>query len=847
MLKASLKSVLARRARLALSAFAVVLGVAFVAGSLIFTDTLGRAFDEITAGAIPDVSVQQHRSVDDFANVTAATLPLATVDQVRRVEGVARADATISASGVYVLDRAGKVIGTAGAPALGMNYLDAPALRGGRGLVVRDGRAPQAAGEVMIDPGSAKKGRYALGDTVRIVYASTATPVEATLVGTGTWGGEATAGASYVIFDTATAQRLFIGDAQAISGIWVTLAPGQDRAAVAHRIAPLLPTGWEAQDGQVVADQINAMVRQNLSFMTTFLLVFAGIALLVGSFIIVNTFSIIIAQRLKELALLRALGASRGQILRSVLVEGLVVALIGSAAGLGLGVALAYGIHMLFAAIGFDTGTTSLSVGWHTVLVSTAVGVIVTLLAAYLPARRAARIAPVAALVDEPELPRGASGRRLVVGLLAIVAGAVAMMLGLWGDFSPTLLWLGGGMLAVVLGAAGTSPIIGRPLVWLLGRAYRAAFGTVGQLAELNAVRNPRRTAATASALMIGLALVATMATLGESAKTSVDRAIRQDLRADFIIQSVSYEPFSPTVGDAVARIDGVARIDRYRGAVATVRGEQHRIGSMEPSSFNQVFAQTVTAGSLRDFTGHALMLSEQAATSAGLHAGEHVTVDLNGHRFDLLVALVYARGNGADVDWVATPAVFADAQLAALDALVTVTLRPGADPAAVGRALDSVTRDLPMLTAKDQGAYAQGQLDMIDQMLVFIYALLGLAVVIAILGIINTLVLSVIERTREIGLLRAVGLARSQLRRMIALESVIIALLGATMGVGLGIAFGAVLQHSLADEGLTELVIPGGRLLAFVAVAGLVGVLAALLPARRAARLHVLDAIATA
>ena len=849
MLRASWKSLLARKLRLMMSAFAIVLGVAFVAGSLIFTDTLGRAFTNIMAGSVGDVVVRPAGSASDVTDgttISAKTLPGSLVTDLAKVDGAARADGNVNAIGVFVIDKSGKVIGAQGAPGIAVNYGEAPAGHGLDGLSISQGRAPAKAGEITLDPQTAEKAGYKVGDIVPLVSSGAQPSIKATVVGIVKFGGGGLAGASLTTFDTRTAQELFLGGKDAYSDIWVTARDGVSQAELRDRVRATLPAGAEALTGDKVADDAATEINQALSFISTFLLIFAGVALVVGSFLIINTFSILVAQRSRELALFRALGASRRQVTNSVLFEALVVGFVGSTVGLALGFVLAVGIKALFATIGLDLSGSPLVFEPRTLVAAYLVGMLVTAFAAYLPGRRASRIAPVEALRDDVAMPESSIRRRTIIGTVTTVVGAAALGVGLFTDVPNAIAYIGGGILLVVVGVSLASPVLGRPVLAIVGVAYRRMFGTVGRLAEQNATRNPRRTAATASALMIGLTLVSMMAVFGASAKASIDETIGESFSADYVVSNAVGVPFSPTIADQVAKIPGVDAVARFRYTPAKVVGNTSQVGGIEPVAFAKAMDLTMDSGKIADLTGQTLVVERNRAKALGVKVGDSVKVSIAGTEASYPVVGIFEALPSIWSEYLTSLDAISAAGLVPADNLAYVVRSAGADAASVRAGIDSVIADLPTITLKDQAEFAAEQRAPIDQMLLLIYALLGLAVVIAVLGIVNTLALSVIERTREVGLLRAVGMSRRQLRTMVRLESTVISLLGAVLGVGLGLVFGVALQQSQADAGIGLLSVPFAQLLIFVVLAALVGVLAAVWPARRAARLDVLRAITT-
>ncbi len=847
MFRATLKSLLAHKLRMGMSAFAIVLGVAFVAGTFVFTDTLNSSFTELFRQTAPDVTVRPAKAAaaaaGGFTGADTRTVPALIVDQLAGLDGVQRADGTVNDQGTYIIGPDGKVLGSGGgAPGIGGNFGDAPASDGTPIVSISQGRAPAGPDEVAIDDKSAATSGYQLGERIPLVTSGDQPTLNATLVGTVKFGETGNLiGATLALFDTPTAQALYLGGQDVFNIVDVTGDGSLSNEALRDEISAALPAGFEALDGDQIAAENQNQLQQGLSFITTFLLVFAAVALVVGTFLILNTFSIIVAQRTRELALFRALGASKGQVTRSVLLEALVVGLVGSTVGLALGFALAAGLKALFGAIGLDLGQAGLVFVPRTAIAAYAVGVLVTLLAAYLPARKAAKVPPVAAMRDDVSIPESSMRRRLIGGaaLTGVGAGLMIWALAFDGGLQP----LGGGVLAVFIGVALLSPVISRPIVAVIAGGYPRVFGTVGVLAKENARRNPRRTAATASALMIGLALVTTMAILGQSTKSSVDDLVKTDLKADYIVSNAVQAPFSAAIAPQIAAVAGVSEVAPFRFGAAQIGGQQTFVSAFDAQAMSRMISLTVESGTL-DTGDHGLLVVADRATAEGWKVGDVVTVGLPAGREQLPIAGIIQRSNFLGGDIVLPLAALEGGGVAPVDSTVYVKREAGADPATVLSGIDGVLAGLPTVTAKDQDQFAADQRAPVDQLLGIIYALLGLAVIIAVLGIVNTLALSVIERTREVGLLRAVGMSRRQLRTMIRLESVAISVLGAVLGIGLGLIFGISLQRAISGQGIKVLSVPAGQLLVFVVLAAIVGVLAAVWPARRAARMDVLRAI---
>jgi len=848
MLKVTMRNLLARKVRLLLSAFAIVLGVAFVAGSLVFTDTMSKNFDNIVYGTVSDVNVRFKDSgqagLENQVNIDARSMPASTVDEIAAVPGVKRADGNVEGMGMFVKKKDGTLLGGTGAPTLAFNWNDAPNADGEQIADVSEGRKPSGPNEVLIDERSAENAGYKVGDTVEMLTTGDQPQIKAKLVGIVEFTGGGLAGATLVVFDTPRSQQLFLDGQDAYTGISVEAEPGVSQTELAERVGEVLPDGVEAVTGDDMADETKSLVDSSLGFLNTFLLVFAAISLVVGTFLIVNTFSILVAQRSRELALLRAMGAGRGQVTRSVLSEAFVVGVIGSTLGLALGFGLAALLKVIFGRFGLDLSGTALVFEPRTAVASYIVGIGVTMVAAWFPARRAAKVPPVAAMRDDVALPEGTIRKRLIIGVLFAVVGAALMAAGLLGDVPRAPAWVGVGIFLVLMAVAMTSPITALPVLAVTGVLNRAVFGTVGRLATENARRNPRRTAATASALMIGLALVSTMSVLGASINRSIDKAVDEQFTTDFLIMNAIGQPFSPAVADDVAAVPGVEEVSAEQNVAFTVDGRTVSGSAVDPQRLERMFHPNYTSGDAPKTTKE-ISFNETMAEQLDVSTGDRIELTFPSTTLSATVSGVYAD------TYVVGPAtlpreVVGEAGLKRADTYLAVNAEPGADVSEVGDALAEAVNDIPTVTVQDKAEFAEAQRGQVEQLLYLIYALLGLAIVIAVLGIINTLSLSVIERTREVGLLRAVGLSRRQLRRMVRLESIAIAVLGALLGIGAGLVFGVALRATFSDDGLTDLAIPWVQLIAFVLVAALVGVLAAVAPAWRASRLNVLRAIAT-
>ncbi|MDU1589249.1 MAG: FtsX-like permease family protein, partial [Cutibacterium avidum] len=495
MWKATFTSLWSRKLRLFMSTLAIVLGVAFVSGSFVFGDMLRSTFNSIVSGSVSDVEVSKNTE-DAVQGDATKPYPLtpAVVDRIRTIDGVKDAQGTVTETGTVLIDRDGKAITSFGPPQLGFSWQTTPALGGQQGVHVVSGHEPRTDDEVVVDPQTLDKSGHHVGDRVKVITSRAGT-VQAKLVGTATVGQSGSAGASYVFFTTHRAQQLFLKGHDAFTGVATVVEPGADRATVAKAVQKVLPKGYQAKDGKVVADEQMSVIGKALGFVDIFLLVFAGISLLVASFLIVNTFTILVAQRSSELALYRAMGASRGQIRATVLVEALVVGAVGSVLGLFGGLGLAVAIKAIMAATGWDIGQTTLTLGVKAIVASLVTGILVTLVAALLPAARATRISPVQAMTSARTESEVGLGKRAVIGSVMAAVGVVGIVLGVLDVVGKPVAWAGAGMALTMIGIALASPLLGRPVIWIVGKVYRATFGEVGKLAELNSIRQPRRTA----------------------------------------------------------------------------------------------------------------------------------------------------------------------------------------------------------------------------------------------------------------------------------------------------------------------------------------------------------------
>lgn len=841
---AVVKSLLAHKLRLALTAISVVLGVSFITGTLVLTDTLSRTFDTLFGDVYKntDVVVRAKAAFTDIQSADSREpVPAGVLDKVRTVNGVTEEVGEVEGYAQLVDPNTGKAVTTGGAPTLGETWTGSALSP----LRLQSGRGPTSAGEVAIDASTADRRHIRVGDRVKVLLRG---PVQsATVVGIVRFGSSGNAaGATIVAFDPTTAQRQ-LGVPGTYTSISIKGAAGVSQSTLRDRVAGELPTGYEALTGKALAKETASQIQQALGFIKTFLLVFAVIALFVGSFIIANTFSMLVAQRTRELALLRAVGASRRQVTRSVLAEALVVGVLGATVGLAFGLLVAVGLQALLGAFGAGLPKGPLVFKPATAVWAYVVGVGVTTIAAYLPARRASKIAPVAALRDDVALPERSLRRRAVAGVMATAVGAAAMAAGLAGAGSTPALLVGLGALVVFIGVATLSPFASRPVIRVLGAPLGRLFGTAGGLSRENALRNPRRTAATAAALMIGLALISAMTVMASSVKSSTSQIIDRSLGADYLAHSANYQGFSTDLASKVAAAAGVRSVSTLRfGKVQVGAGGNTDVIATQPEGVQDALNLHLAQGSIAGVGDRGLLVDEKVAKEKHWRVGQVVPVTFaRTGRQQLTLAGTYSENQVAGKYLIST-ATYDKNFSSHLDNILLVAGRHGVPAKTTKAAVTAAAAAFPNVTVEDQTEFKKSQSKQVDQLLGLVTALLGLAVLIAVLGIVNTLALSVIERTREIGLLRAVGMSRRQLRRMIRLESVIISVFGALLGLVVGVVFGWALVRALKNDGISTLVIPVGQLALYVVLAGVVGVLAAVLPARRAAKLNVLRAVAS-
>lgn len=831
----ALRNLAAHKVRLALTLLSVVLGTAFIAGSFVFTDTLQRTFDGIFANEAAGVDVRLSPEERQSPGI-----PQEVADDVAAMDGVRTVAPGIEGS-VVLLDPAGeKAVQTGGAPSFGLAYLPPE-----RSVAQPDpfvaGVPPTEPGQVALNTGAAESAGLAVGDRTKVLVPSHPGPIDVTVTGLYAPATD-TGGFIGVQFTEAQARELFTDGAHiAYLDIAAEGIPGD---TLRDRLSMLYPD-YKAQNGDQVRAEMKAEISEALNFLNYFLLAFGAIALIVGTFIIYNTFSMLVAQRLRELALLRAVGAGRGQVGRSVVAEALIVGVIGSLLGLLAGIALAYGLAAVLNAFDLGLPTGTMAVLPRTVLVAFAVGLLVTVVSAYAPARRASRIPPVQAMREEFASAGDSLRRRTIAGAVLAVAGVVLVVLGARNTGGGAAAVVGVGALGLILAVLFAAPALSRPVLAGLGWLIRP-FGPIGQMARNNAVRNPRRTAATAFALTLGLMLVTAIGMLGESAKVSISRLVDQGVEADYVLAGPPMMGVPAGASDAVRdKVPAAADVVGLRG-VALKIGDDDEFGTSPDGPLEQVVNIEILSGtaSLGDSE---ILLSEDEATQHGVGAGEQLVINtLGGAEIPLTVSGVYADSQVLG-PLIVPSAVYEKAMPVSMrtEAAVLIKAAPDADLAAMRTDLERATEEFVIVQVQDREQFKGENAKQINNMLAILYGLLALAVVIAVLGIVNTLALSVVERRREIGMLRAVGTQRSQVRRTIYLESMLIAVFGALVGAVLGLGLGVGFLRTLRDLGLDQIAVPWDQLVYMLIGSAVVGVLAALWPAVRAARTPPLAAIA--
>ncbi len=847
------KGLRAHKLRFVLTALAVLLGVSFMAGTMVLTDTIEKTFDDLFADVNEgtDAYVRSSNSIDaDFGPTQRERISADLLPEIEAVPGVKAAEGQVQFF-AQLVDKDGDVIGdpAQGAPVFGLNY---PRVRALNPFRLEEGsRRPQTADEVVIDKNSADEGDFEVGDRVRILTQSA--PKEYEIVGLARFGdADSPGGASVSLFTTPEAQRITDAESQ-FDAIPVVGEGGISQETLRDRIRDAIDDpDIEVLTGAEITEENQSDIEDALSFITIPLFIFAAVALLVGSFIIFNTFSIVVAQRTRELALLRALGASQRQVTLSLVIEALVVGILASFAGLVVGVLLSVGLKAALSGFGFDIPSSGIVVTTATIVTSLVVGTVITVLSALVPAWKGARVAPVAAIrdVESARLTRGT--RRLVIGGVIFAIGTASLLVGLFGDVENEIYLIAIGTLMVFIGVTTLGPVFAGPMSRVIGWPLPRLRGMTGTLARENAMRNPKRTSATAAALMIGVAIVGFFTVFASSLKASVNSQVDRLFTADFVISTGAFgggggSGFSPDLATQVSDLPEVAASSPLRFSEADVDNSSEFVIAIDTQTVDELFDLDPREGSFTDLTENGIAVSEKEANDNGWELGTRIPVRFpNGER-PMTIDTIYGNGLREGLsDFVISLPAYALGYPEQLDSQIYVKLADGVSTTEGRCALEQVARPYGNAEVQDRAEFKDEFSEQVNQILGLVYVLLFLAVLIALIGIANTLALSVFERTRELGLLRAVGMSRRQLRASVRWESVIIAILGTLLGLVIGVFFGWAVIVALRDEGFEKFAPQAGQLLTIVIAAGFAGVVAALFPARRAAKLDVLRAITT-
>jgi putative ABC transport system permease protein len=840
MYRLTFKSIRANKMRFALTTSGVILAVSFVVSAFVLADGLRSSFrdvsKDITAGV--DLEVRNHADFGDTPPLSADT-----VSAVAAVDGVASAVPNIEAAenAVRPIKADGGSIATDGPPQLAFNWIDDEELSA---FTLVDGAPPQR-GEFTMDVDAAAKHGFVIGDAYAVMVPGGR--VELTLSGTSSFGADnATLGAVLMQMNTDQASELFGIDG--INSVKVQIADGSDAARVQAAVAAAVPTA-EVVDHATVLEETASDFTREIDVVGNILLGFGGVAVFVSIFIIYNTFAIVVGQRTRELALLRSLGADPKQVRRSVLGESFVMGVLAAIGGIGGGIGVAKGLDALFGAMGVDLTEYPLILAPRTLVAAVVLGVGVTMLAAIGPARRAATVPPIAALATGADAGAVRSRTRAMVGLALVGAGLVAGAggLGAAGSTSVTVVALTFGAIALLLGVTVLSPLAVGGVTRLLGWPMRAVAGVAGRMAQVNAARNARRTATTAAALMIGLALVSTALVVGESVKAKIGSTFEQSAKADYYLtDDLDEVDFPATLAPDLRDSDVVAAVTGFTNVEARVDGNVTDVVGFDFGQIDDVLDLDVRAGGFDPNVAHPLVISVDEATAIDAGLGDVLIVEFaNGSRAETTIVGLFADQGVLTQDYLVDTSVLADAGVSPTPEWLAVSIADGASPTDVDALVARLSDEFPYASVETAAEFRQRIEATVDKALTMVNVMVALAVIIALIGIANTLALSVFERTRELGLVRAVGMSRRQLRRMVRLEAALVALFGATLGVGLGVLFGVGVVAALPASFASGVTVPAVPIAVVVLVAAGAAVTAAWLPARRAGRLDVLEAIA--
>jgi putative ABC transport system permease protein len=844
MIAVALKGLAGRKVRALLTALAIVIGVTMVSGTLVLTDTIQKGFDSVFGASYEQTdAVIAGKEIVKGSQSGAATVPESLLAQVRALPEVQAAGGTIApiaSNRAEIFGRDGKAIGSGGAPRFGLgNDASLPQFSP---LKLKTGQWPKGSTQVAVDADTAAAQKFKVGDTVTV--ATLGAKHRYAVTGIATFGGLNTlGGATIAIWDLPTAQTL-LDKRGRFDSISIAGKDGTSSAELIRAVEPLIPASLEVKNAeqQAAADAKDTNVIVNA--IRYFLLGFGAIALFVGAFVIFNTLSITVAQRTREFATLRTLGASRKQVMRSVVIEGVVIGLLASVIGLFAG----FGLAKLLSAIGGELPEAGMVFALRTVLISLALGTVITVLASVVPARRATRVPPIAAVREGSTLPPSRFAAHSLKTAVAVTAASVAAIcVGIFASGVGTLtvaLLLGLGILGLFVGVAFAAPHTVKPLTRLVGWPARRSGGVAGELANANSVRNPTRTASTAAALMIGLTLVTVVAVLGAGMRNTVESAVTDQVDAEYILDGNDGAPFEAAEGDALARVPGVNTASHVRVDKALVAGKEQDVTGVDPATIARFYTFDWTDGSdaaVAHLGTDGALVTQTYAEDHDLAVGDRLPIQTaSGEKLSVAVRGVY---DPPEIEQMLGPVSITQQ---AFDNVFPqpknrfTFLDAGAN---ADQALSAAAADFSDATVHTGAAFANDYTQGFASFLNFLYVLLAFSVVVSLFGMVNTLVLSVFERTRELGMLRTIGMTRRQARRMIRHESVITALIGAALGLPLGIFLAGLVTQALSKYDIA-FSIPIPELVAFTIVAILAGLAAAIMPARRASRLNVLDAL---
>ncbi len=846
MLRIALKGILGRKARLVLTSLAVILGTAFLSGTAVFSATLNRTFDNLFSDVFRNVDsyVRSTQVIEaDFGAEERQRIPAELIATIEAVPGVGDVQGDIQAF-ARIIGKDGQPLGSEGAgpPTFGSVGEEFK----GALWTISEGKFPSNSTEVALDEASAKAGNYVVGDKVKIV--AQAGSREFTLVGIAGYGDvRSPGGATFALFDLATAQE-FLAKPGFVDAILISGDGSASDEELAKAINAVIPSSYKTETltGAEITKETQDQIGSALSFFSILLSTFSYIALGVGSFVIYNVFSISAAQRQRENALLRAIGASKKQVTRALMIESVVVGLFGSTIGLFAGIGLSKALSALLKAASIDLPSGDLVVPSSAIVNTIVVGLIVTVASAWLPARRAGKVPPLAAMRETAIEVVALRRRRTIFGLVLIALGA-ASIIAVTNGVSNT--WLGLGILFVFSGTITLGPVIARPVALLLGKPAERLRGVTGTMARQNSARNPKRTSRTASPVLIGVALVTAVAALAASISSQIDGVFTQQFKGDYAINTNArgFGGLSPSLADDINTLPEVERATGIGLLTVKIDGKGQYLTTINPATVEGVFDIGLTSGTYADLTPETIFVSQQYAENNDAKLGDTIAVTLADAQVkSLSIAGIYEFDELAG-KYTVSRDLTKDTTVITFDLGVYIKIKDGVSQESARTALQAAVDKYGQGTLLSKREYIDSQSGQVNQLLGLIYGLLFLSVIIAVVGIIITLLLSVFERQREIGLLRAVGMTKSQVRTTVRWESVITSLLGAVVGIVLGVGLGWVIVYALRDQGLSAFSVPVGTTVSILIMAFVIGILAAVYPAWRATRVNLLAAITTA